>query len=678
MLAACICMAACLGVFFVLDGLATISARERRWWLFLAAVLAGGGTWATHFVAMLGYDPGISNGFSPGWTLVSAATSIAGAWLAFQILDRFPSAAGRTAAGALLGLAIIVMHVTGTTGIEAAAQRVWASDLLVSSWIFGIGFAIAALHAFALAPHRYRLLAGPALLVTAIVSLHFTGVAALTLVPDPSIAPPTQALDRQMLAVIIATGTAATLMIGVVLAFADRRVAAVELAAAKTAAAMAMHDPLTGLPNRRHLHTALESFLAKVDHSKRLAVVATDLDRFKPVNDLYGHAVGDELLVKIAGMFQEEAGLEGFVARLGGDEFILVLPHASDEELIARLSALIAKFALPIHLLGHDVSIGVSLGVAMAPTDGLDANSLMRRADVALYRAKEEGRGRFAFFEAGMDARVHERAALEHDLRIAIRNDEIVPHYQPLVQLATGEVTAFEVLARWPHAQRGLVPPDQFIKVAKETGLIGELTFNVLRRACRETLNWPGAPRISFNIAPVQLQDAALPQKILKVLSECGFPPPRLEIEITEDALVADFLAAKLLLISLKNLGVRISLDDFGTGYSSLRHLRELPFDVVKIDRSFVHDMGDSEEALTIVKTIVQLAKSMGLGVTAEGIETESQALELQALGCEHGQGFLLGRPAAGSTFITPDAATESGDGAPNDAIPIVPGARLA
>jgi diguanylate cyclase (GGDEF)-like protein len=436
--------------------------------------------------------------------------------------------------------------------------------------------------------------------------------------------------------------------------------------------AMALHDALTGLPNRRHLHKALEDFLAKSDVTKPLAVVAVDLDRFKPVNDLYGHAVGDELLVKIADLLREETKVDGFAARLGGDEFILVLPHTSEEELIGRLSALVAAFEKPFPLLGYEVSIGATLGVAMAPTDGRDPLTLMRRADVALYRAKDEGRGRFAFFEAGMDERVHERAALESDLRIAIRNDAIEPHFQPLVQLGSGEVFGYEILARWPHPQRGLVSPDQFIPVAEETGLIGELTLSLLRRACIESLPWPGGPLISLNISPVQLKDAALPQKLLKVLTETGFPPQRLEIELTEDALVGDFDAARLIIISLKNQGVHIALDDFGTGYSSLRHLRELPFDVLKIDRSFVHSMSDSEEAHTLIKTIVALAKNMGVGVSAEGVESAEHALALQSLGCEQGQGYHFGRAVAGADIA--EGLEPKGEPEPQ----VVPSERLS
>ncbi|HYD86051.1 MAG TPA: EAL domain-containing protein [Vitreimonas sp.] len=643
-LAALICVSACAGVFFVLDGL-TGGGRTRRRWLFLAGLLCGGGTWATHFVAMLGYEPGLPIGYHLGWTVASALIGVMGAWAALEIFDRFEHGVGQIAAGLVLGGSIVALHYVGMAGVQAAASQQWALDLVIPSFLLCAGFAVGALHAYRLAPRRYRIFAGAGLLLLSIVSLHFTAMGALTLAPDPRLAMPSQALDRNMLGITVASGAAAALFMGVLMALADRRITATELASAQRAAAMALHDALTGLPNRRNLRETLERFLA--NSRPCFAVVAVDLDRFKPVNDLYGHAVGDEVLVKAARHLAEAAAPDGFAARLGGDEFVLVLPFESEDGLIHQLSSLIAQFAHPLRLGKNEVRVGATFGVAIAPADGDDADTLLRRADVALYRAKGEGRGRFSFFEHGMDARVMERAALERDLRVAIAEDEIIPYYQPLVQLASGSIGGYEVLVRWPHTERGLIQPDCFIPIAVETGLINEMTFNVLRRACRETLNWPGAPRISLNIAPVQLHDRALPQKLLQVLSECGFPPARLEIELTEDALVADLDAARTLLASLKNMDVRISLDDFGTGYSSLRHLRELPFDSLKIDRSFIRNMSDDEEALAIVKTIVQMAKSLGLGVTAEGIETERQAAELEALGCERGQGYHLGRPAA-------------------------------
>lgn len=454
---------------------------------------------------------------------------------------------------------------------------------------------------------------------------------------------------------------------------ADERVRmALELAGARQAAAMSRQDALTGLPNRRHLQEELSRRLDSLaaDPSKRLAIVAVDLDRFNAINDLHGHATGDEMLRAVAGRLSEDIPSDGLVARLGGDEFILLLPFSSDADLARWLSALMARFDGPIALAEHQLVVSVALGVVTAPADGADADVLLRRADMALHRAKERGGGRFVFFQQEMELLARERALLERDLRTAVKNDEIVPYFQPIRDLSTGEVACYEVLARWQHPERGLVPPSQFIQTAIEAGLIGSIMLNVLRRACRETLNWPGAPRIAINIAPVQLRDAALPQTLLRLLSESGFPAARLEIEVTEDALVLDFATAKAILTSLKNLGVRVAIDDFGTGYSSLRHLSELPFDTLKIDQSFVRSMNDSKTALTIVKTIVQLAKNLGLGLVAEGIETEDQILTLSVLGCEHGQGFYLGCPSPG---MTQTAAGAKDDDAVADGAVILP-----
>ena len=442
----------------------------------------------------------------------------------------------------------------------------------------------------------------------------------------------------------------------------DERVRmALELAAAKQAANMSMHDALTELPNRRYLQEELNERLVLLgtDPKRRFAVVSVDLDRFKAINDLHGHATGDELLKGVARRLAEDAGVGGFVARLGGDEFILILPFGSDAGLTRKLSELVAHFETAIVLAEHRIVVGVALGVAIAPVDGANPDVLMRHADMALYRAKENGGRRFALFQPEMEFRARERALLERDLMIAVNNDQIVPYFQPIQDLKTGQIACYEVLARWPHAERGFVPPDQFIQIAVDAGLIDLLTLNLLRRACLETKNWPGAPRIAINIAPLQLRDNALPQRLLKLLSECGFPPTRLEIEVTEDALVSDISIAKAILTSLKNLGVRVSLDDFGTGYSSLQHLSELPFDTLKIDRSFVKCMNDSTNALMIIRAIVHLAKNLDLGLIAEGIETEQQATLLRELGCQYGQGFHLGRPSPGILRPEQQGATD-------------------
>jgi diguanylate cyclase (GGDEF)-like protein/PAS domain S-box-containing protein len=438
---------------------------------------------------------------------------------------------------------------------------------------------------------------------------------------------------------------------------------ALELAKARQAARMSQYDPLTGLPNRRYLQEELARRVASLGHGaeQRFAIVAVDLDRFKAINDLYGHAAGDELLREVARRLSENAATDGFAARLGGDEFVMIVPFGSDTDLDERLSVLRTTFETPIAIAERQLIASLALGVATAPADGIDPDVLMRRADMALYCAKEYGGRKPAFFQPEMEFRAKERALLEHDLRIAIRQRAIIPFFQPILDLRTGRASCYEVLARWPHAERGLVPPDQFIQIAIDAGLIGELTWDLLRRACLETKDWPGAPRIAINVAAAQLRDDMLTERVLDVLSQCGFPASRLEIEITEDALVTDIATARSTLASLKNAGVQIVLDDFGTGYSSLQHLNELPFDALKIDQSFVRSMNDHESALMMVKTISQLARNMGLGLIAEGIETEEQLAALVALGCERGQGFHLGRPQPG--IARTDERDESGAG---------------
>ncbi len=437
------------------------------------------------------------------------------------------------------------------------------------------------------------------------------------------------------------------------------------------ARALAMHDPLTGLPNRRRLEAELRQMLAT---GEQFAVVIADLDRFKPVNDLYGHAAGDALLVCIAERLTRDVAEHDFVSRIGGDEFVVLLRNIADSEgLIRRLTLLTAAFDASVDVGVAAVFVGATMGVAVT-AEGVDTPSeLLRRADIALYRAKEDDRGRFAFFEAAMDVKAQARLLLERQLRAAIANDRIEPFFQPLVFLDTGKAYGYEVLARMRQPDGSLIMPDEFIHLAEEYGLIDEMTINVLRRSCTEARDWPGAPLLSVNISPVQLRDPDMPQKILKVLIETGFPPSRLQVEITESALVTDFDLARASLNSFRNQGVKVALDDFGTGYSSLRHLRELPFDNLKIDRSFIQHMSDNDEARRIVLTIVDLARNLGLALTAEGIETPDNVEALKAIGCETGQGYLFGRPvsAEATRALIADSAPRK-DQLPSETLPPV------
>ena len=425
-----------------------------------------------------------------------------------------------------------------------------------------------------------------------------------------------------------------------------RREIAQREAAEEKARALARHDALTGLPNRRVFQERLNRSLARAKRGTAYcAVLLIDLDRFKPINDLYGHAAGDAVLCEIASRLKHMARQSETLARLGGDEFAAVIEFAPGEDAPIRLAKrIISMIGEPIIVGSIQAEIGATIGIALYPNDGTDAEALLRAADLAMYSGKREGRGCFRFFEHSMDAQMRARAALESELRQAVASGEIAPHYQPLVSLQDQKLLGFEILARWYHPRKGIIAPDVFIPVAEETGLISEMTFHVLRRACLEARTWPSHLTLALNVSPTQLKDRMLPQHLLAVLSETGFAPGRLEIEITESALVGDLDAAKSILGSLQNIGVRTALDDFGTGYSSLYHLRELKFDKLKIDRSFVQSL-DNAESAKIVNAIVGLGKSLGLLTTAEGIEEASHLDYLVNLGCEYGQGYYFDKP---------------------------------
>ena len=420
--------------------------------------------------------------------------------------------------------------------------------------------------------------------------------------------------------------------------------------------AVARIDDLTGLPNRRHFYDEVRAMLARRDRTGGdVALLLLDLDRFKVVNDVHGHPGGDQLLRLVAARFRALARAGDLVARLGGDEFALVAPlHPSaGMRLASEASAdvalrLIAALQQPFEIrAGVFAQVGVSIGVALAGSEAGSVDAFVRCADIALYRAKTDGRGRFCFFDPSMDAQAQARAVLEGELRQAIADDQIIPHFQPLVRLDTGRLIGFEMLARWPHPTRGMVSPGEFVPVAEDAGLIGPMTDRLLRRACRAATGWPGDVSLACNVSPLQLRDRSLPAMVRAVLDESGLPPHRLELEITESALVGDLALAREVLDELKALGVRLALDDFGTGYSSLHHLKMLPFDKLKIDAGFVGGVSSNGESRKIVAAVIGLGQSLGLITVAEGVEDAETAVLLRGLGCDVGQGWLFGRPTS-------------------------------
>src|SRR5579885_1625649 len=413
---------------------------------------------------------------------------------------------------------------------------------------------------------------------------------------------------------------------------------------------MARHDALTDLPNRVMLRERLEHELKRVKRGECLAVLCLDLDQFKSINDALGHPVGDELLKLVAERLRACTREPDTVARLGGDEFSIIMTQMSQPADAAALSRRIRESIVkPYQIEGHTIVTDISIGISVAPFDAAEPDPLLRNADMALYGAKADGRGTFRFFEPEMNTRMKARRELEMDLRRALVGKEFELHYQPLVSLESNDVNAFEALLRWNHPKRGLVPPADFIPVAEETGLIVPLGEWVLKAACYEAVEWPDHIKVAVNLSPAQLNNRNLLNVVIGALGETGMPPHKLQLEITETVLLQNTFATLQTLHELRKLGVQIALDDFGTGYSSLSYLRSFPFDKIKIDRSFIQDLSKGEEPVAIVQAVANLAKSLKMASTAEGVETQQQMDMLQSLGCTEMQGYLFSqaRPAS-------------------------------
>jgi diguanylate cyclase (GGDEF)-like protein len=419
------------------------------------------------------------------------------------------------------------------------------------------------------------------------------------------------------------------------------------------------HDTLTDLPNRAAFNEKLAFTLARASVTgEPFAVMCLDLDRFKEVNDVFGHPVGDGLLRQVSRRLFSAAD-SAFLARIGGDEFMLI---AADGEQPSNASVLanrlVAAIADSIEVEGYQLRTTISVGIAIYPTDGSDMTTLLRNADAALYRAKCEGHNVVRFFDSDMAARLQEKRVLKQDLKSALASRDFILHYQPQARI-TGEITGFEALARWRHPERGMVPPDTFIPLMEENGLIVPIGEWILREACREAASWSRPLHVAVNLSPIQFRRNDLPQLVLSILLETGLSPCRLELEITEGVLIDDFSRALSILRNLKSLGVSIVMDDFGSGYSSLSYLQSFPFDKIKIDKAFISSLGHNSDSGTIVRAAIALARGLGLTVVAEGVETLEQHALLAAEKCDQIQGYLIGRPRMieGYTDLTGGAA---------------------
>ena len=758
-LAAAICALAAFTAVQLLIHARRSAPMLRATWLLVAAIAGGSGIWATHFVAMLAYSPGLPNGYGLGLTALSFGYAVVLVGAGFTIAVLGGSRAARVG-GAVVGAGIAAMHYTGMAAFEVAGHIAWDPVLVAASIVIGSAFGAAALWAAAQAPTLGRQIAAVVLLILAICGHHFTAMGAVTITPDPTVVISEAAVPTSWLAVAVALAGFAILLLAsaaLALDLRDRRRAALEgdrlrslanaaveglvvcrgaiivsgnesfarlagitdgalpglllsqflpseeaqlaltvqadhavettlrqadgatipvelivrplppidgrhyavavrdlrarLRAERQIHFLAHHDALTGLANRASFAKRLDQEIRAAEATgRKLAVLCLDLDRFKEVNDLFGHHAGDAMLVNVARSVTGALDDSHMMARLGGDEFAVLAPCESGsaagrlaEHILDALRAGNADAAGPV--------IASSIGIAIYPDDAREEQLLMSHADTALYRAKAEGRGTFRFYEAKMGAEVRDRRILEHDLRHAAARGELELVYQPQTQVESGDVVGFEALLRWRHPQRGYVSPGLFIPIAEECGLILQIGEWVLRETCREAASWPKPLAIAVNVSGIQIHSPHFVQLVHEVLFETGLRPERLEIEITETALIRDPGRALLTLRQLKALGIRIAMDDFGTGYSSLSNLRSFPFDKIKIDGSFVRSVQSNEQTAAIVRSVLGLGRGLGLPVLAEGVETEEELRFLQEESCHEAQGYLMGRPAPIAQF---------------------------
>lgn len=637
----------------------TDTGAARLHWGFLSSVTAGASVWATHFIAMLGYRPDVPVTFNATLTVVSALIAVLGVGIALALSTIRNRAVAAVTGGGTFGLAIAAMHYTGMFAYRVDGLVEWLPGYVAASIVFAIVLSAFAIDRLKRARQRVDV-AAVALFVTAIVALHFTGMAAFVVHPMPGIM---QGADSQAF-VAMATSIALVGMlivgVGISTHLLERRT---HNRSQEQLQHQALHDALTGLANRRNFREALRRECSRNRRFGRpFALLMVDLDRFKPINDSLGHPFGDEILRMVGARLKSAVRENDLVARIGGDEFAIIAVNIETAEAAAELADRIVHILAQSFLNdGKIADLGGSVGIALAPEHGGEEEALVQHADIALYTAKRSGKNRACMFEVGLVEALQRRRFIESELRSAAAHDGFDVMYQPVIDPKSGRFTGAEALVRWNCRERGSVPPAEFIPIAEELGLVGRIGAFVLRRACFDATSWPPEMDVAVNLSPVQLLDPGLVDMVKQALADSGLPSTRLELEITETALLSDDEAVLRVLEELTAMGVRISLDDFGTGYSSLSYLHRFPISRIKIDRSFVQRLPSDPGSASIVRAIAQLGENLNMQITAEGIETDEQLAFIAQHGCGQVQGFLISHPvpsAAVFGLFTTNAAT--------------------
>lgn len=644
LLAATMCIAGSAVTLRLFQRIVGTSGGQRVGWQFLTAVAAGSSIWATHFIAMLGYQPSAPITFDPMLTVVSLLIAIGGALIGFVFTGIRSTRAFPAIGGAVVGLAIAAMHYTGMFAYRIEGFIEWSMPYIFASILLSVIFSAITFHIASISADtlKQRSIA-VATFVTAIVSLHFTGMAALSVTPMSENFVFADHAAIQALALAIAGVALLILGTGLSSYLIDRTI---RWDSHEQLRLMALHDQLTGLPNRASFNNHLAKQLTRANETdQKVAVICVDLNRFKEINDTRGHSAGDETLRLIASRMQANLKYGEFVSRFGGDEFAAIKYFKHADELAEFCQRTNRIFYEPMQISGLETIVGASLGAAVYPDDADTPELLVANADLAMFHAKANFMDSVCLYDEEIGKTVRDRRGLADALQRAIEDDALSLHYQRQTSLIDGSVCGYEALLRWNHPVRGNVPPMEFIPIAEENGLIVSLGEWVLRQACKDAANRWQMNKVAVNVSAVQLVDPNLPQQIHQILLETGLAPERLELELTETAVIKDKIRSLHCIRQIKALGVGIALDDFGSGYSSLETLRTFPFDKIKLDRTFIEGVQQDKQSRAIIRAVLALGKSLDIPVLAEGIETSEQMNLLQSEGCDEAQGYLLGRP---------------------------------